>query len=84
MVAFAVENQRESGVQERIVLNHRLDDMVAELVVFEDGGIGGEFHECAVFLIWVGHDAALFHHKSLLIGDRGTLTVACGANVEVT
>ena len=83
VVALAVVVERESCVQERVVLDHHLDDVIAILIVLEDGGIGGELHKRAVLVVGIGAgDSGLVLYKSFLIGHRRALPVAHRADVE--
>src|SRR5574344_2389289 len=83
MIFLAVENEGESDIQERIVLNHRLDNIVAELKIIENFGIGGELHERTVFHAFIGGDYTGFRDE-LPLGERGGshLPVADGADEE--
>lgn len=51
VVAFAVEDDGEAGVEEGVVLDQGDDELLAVAVVAEDGGVGGEGYERAVGLV---------------------------------
>ena len=84
VVALAVVDEREASVEEGVVFHHCLDNVVVELVVFENRIVGGEFHQRAVFLVGAGiDDARLALDQALAVGHGSTLAIAHTANVEV-